>query len=147
MVFALPFFFSLFLFFLSVAPVTQSSSPLLKRFGKNSNFFLLENRFSNSLFRLIFHYDFNSDNMKRKFRSLRIWRSRTIRETPISKSVVIEKITVPNDTPNRNRRLFSVYISHTKHRPVRGSWSTSIEFEATHDRQPAISAVGANESR
>ena len=146
-VFALPFFFSLFLFFLSVAPVTQSSSPLLKRFGKNSNFFLLENRFSNSLFRLIFHYDFNSDNMKRKFRSLRIWRSRTIRETPISKSVVIEKITVPNDTPNRNRRLFSVYISHTKHRPVRGSWSTSIEFEATHDRQPAISAVGANESR
>lgn len=34
------FFFSLFLFFLSVAPVTRSSSPLLKRFGKNpSNFF------------------------------------------------------------------------------------------------------------
>lgn len=60
-----PLFFSLFLFFLSVAPVTQSSSPLLKRFGKNSNFFSFGKLVvSNSLFRLIFPYDFNSDNMK-----------------------------------------------------------------------------------
>lgn len=38
--------------------------------------------------------------------------ARFVRRAPISKSIVIEKITVPNDTRNRNRRLFSVYKSY-----------------------------------
>lgn len=68
-------------------------------------------------------------------------------ERHIFKSIVIEKITVPNDTRNRNRRLFSVYKSYETPVPFAVAVSTSIEFEATHDRQPTGDICGRRERK
>lgn len=122
-VFAFPFFFSP----LSVAPVTQSSPLPLQKI------FFLENYIPILSFLAdIFERDLP---MRFKRRSVIAIRNESLVSfvpfehgaharfvrAPISKSIVIEKITVLNDTPNRNRRLFSVYKSYETHRPVRGS--------------------------